>query len=460
MRQRRFNRRRPGGGQRHPQQHDQQQGGQFADQGAPVPTEPGQPPATDAAQPNIVNTTEPQSSATPAVQVTEPSHQQSTQGQPQQNQPPQRQLTPCRGVLEVGEKGFGFLRNPARSFQISPNDIYVSPDMIRKYKLRPGIEVDGKSAPPKKGSPQLVEINTINGDAPEKFMNLKKFDDLTVIQPDERFIMETVPDRYTTRVLDVVAPIGKGTRGLIVAAPRTGKTTLLHHIADAVITNHPDVHTMVLLVDERPEETTDFRRSIKGGEVLASTNDQTIEDHVRTAKMAIERAKRLVEAGKDVFVVLDSITRLARAFNNYIGSTGRTMTGGLDARAMEQPRRIFASARNTEEAGSLTIVATALIETGSRMDELIFQEFKGTGNMELVLDRKIAEQRYWPAVDINMSGTRREELLLTPPELEAIARMRRALAGAPPVEAIQKLLNGLSKLKTNKEFLIAVGKGG
>jgi transcription termination factor Rho len=256
--------------------------------------------------------------------------------------------------------------------------------------------------------------------------------------------------------MDLIAPIGKGTRGLIVAAPRTGKTTLLHHVADAILTNHPDVHTMVLLVDERPEETTDFRRSIKGGEVIASTNDQTIEEHVRTAKMAIERAKRMVEFGRDVFIVLDSITRLARAFNNYIGSTGRTMTGGLDARAMEQPRRIFASARKAEEGGSLTIIATALIETGSRMDELIFQEFKGTGNLELVLDRKIAEQRYWPAVDINASGTRREELLLSPKELEGITRLRRALSGAPPVEAIQKLLNGLGKLKTNKEFLKAM----
>ncbi len=360
---------------------------------------------------------------------------------------------PAKGVLEVGEKGFGFLRNPSKSFQISPNDIYVSPDIIRRYRLRPGLEIDGKAAPPKKGSPQLVDITTINGQPPEKFQTLKKFDDLTVIQPDERFVLETVPDRLTTRVMDIIAPIGKGQRGLIVAAPRTGKTTLLHHVADAILSNHPDVHTMVLLVDERPEETTDFRRSIKGGEVIASTNDQTIEDHVRTAKIAIERAKRIVEFGGDVFVVLDSITRLARAFNNYIGSTGRTMTGGLDARAMEQPRRIFASARNTEEAGSLTIIATALVDTGSRMDELIFQEFKGTGNLELVLDRKIAEQRYWPAVDINLSGTRREELLLPPKDLEAVARLRRALSEAPPVEAIQKVLNGLTKIKTNKEFL-------
>ena len=373
--------------------------------------------------------------------------------------PVQQQSRPelvAKGVLEVGEKGFGFLRNPARSYQVSPNDIYVSPDMIRRHRLRAGLEIEGRAAPPRKGSPQLVEIKNINGQPLDKYASLKKFDDLTSINPTERYVLETVPDRYTTRVMDIVAPIGKGTRGLIVASPRTGKTTLLHHIADAVITNHPDAHTIVLLVDERPEETTDFRRSIKGGEVIASTNDQTIEDHVRTAKMAIERAKRMVEFGRDVFIVLDSITRLARAFNNYMGSTGRTMTGGLDACAMEQPRRIFASARKAEEGGSLTIIATALVDTGSRMDELIFQEFKGTGNSELMLDRKIAEQRYWPAVDINMSGTRREELLLSAAELEGVTRLRRALSGTPPLEAIQKLLNGLSKLKTNKEFLKAI----
>ena len=385
-----------------------------------------------------------------------------------ENQPPPAPVAPpvaprpgppelvAKGVLEVGEKGFGFLRNPARSYQVSPNDIYVSPDVIRRHRLRAGLEIEGRAAPPRKGSPQLIEIKTINGQPLEKYTSLKKFDDLTSINPTERYVLETVPDRYTTRVMDIVAPIGKGTRGLIVASPRTGKTTLLHHIADAILTNHPDAHTIVLLVDERPEETTDFRRSIKGGEVIASTNDQPLEDHVRTAKMAIERAKRLVEFGRDVFIVLDSITRLARAFNNFMGSTGRTMTGGLDARAMEQPRRIFASARKAEEGGSLTIIATALVDTGSRMDELIFQEFKGTGNSELMLDRKIAEQRYWPAVDINMSGTRREELLLSPSELEGVTRLRRALSGAPPLEAIQKLLNGLSKLKTNKEFLKAI----
>jgi transcription termination factor Rho len=397
---------------------------------------------------------EQQQSAAPAKVETQPPHP-SPQPEPAPSRPAPVEI-PARGVLEVGEKGFGFLRNPARSFQVSPNDIYVSPDMIRRWRLRAGIEIDGRAAPPRKGSPQLVEIRTINGQPLEKYLHLKKFDDLTSINPNQRFTLETAPDRMTTRVVDLVAPIGKGTRGLIVAAPRTGKTTLLHHIADAVLTNHPEAHVIVLLVDERPEETTDFRRSIKGGEVIASTNDQPIEDHVRTARMAIERARRLVEYGKDVFVVLDSITRLARAFNNYIGSTGRTMSGGLDARAMEQPRRIFASARKAEEGGSLTIVATALIETGSRMDELIFQEFKGTGNSELVLARKIAEQRYWPAVDINASGTRREELLISPKDLEAIARLRRALSELDPVDALPRLLTGLSKFKTNKEFLKAV----
>ena len=406
-------------------------------QSQPVNQPPATPPAPTPATPPASGSPQPQ------------------QHQGQQSRPPQPELV-AKGVLEVGEKGFGFLRNPARSFQVSPNDIYVSPDVIRRHRLRAGLEIEGRAAPPRKGSPQLVEIKTINGQPLEKYASLKKFDDLTSINPTERYVMETVPDRYTTRVIDIVAPIGKGTRGLIVASPRTGKTTLLHHIADAVLTNHPDAHTIVLLVDERPEETTDFRRSIKGGEVIASTNDQPLEDHVRTAKMAIERAKRLVEFGRDVFIVLDSITRLARAFNNFMGSTGRTMTGGLDARAMEQPRRIFASARKAEEGGSLTIIATALVDTGSRMDELIFQEFKGTGNSELMLDRKIAEQRYWPAVDINMSGTRREELLLSPTELEGVTRLRRALSGAPPLEAIQKLLNGLSKLKTNKEFLKAI----
>jgi transcription termination factor Rho len=356
------------------------------------------------------------------------------------------------GILEIADKGFGFLRSRERRYQPSQEDVFVPPDLIRRYKLRPGLEIVGTTALSQKGKPQLAEIETLNGVSLEKYSKLPVFDDLVTINPDERFVLETVPDRMTTRVVDLIAPIGKGTRGLIVSPPRAGKTTLLQHIAQAVTTNHPDVTVIILLVDERPEEVTDFRRAVKA-EVVASSNDMPIDEHVRISRLTMERVRRMVEFGKDVFLLLDSITRMARAYNNYLGSTGRTMTGGLDVRAMEFPRKFFASARNIEHGGSLTIIATALVDTGSRMDELIFQEFKGTGNMELVLDRKIAEQRYWPAVDINLSGTRREELLLQPKELEAVARLRRALAGAPPVEAIQKLLTGLSKFKTNAEFL-------
>src|SRR6266705_148823 len=304
--------------------------------------------------------------------------------------------------------------------------------------------------------PQLVKLLTINGEEPTKYQGLRPFEELTTINPNKKIKLETVPDRFTTRIMDLMTPLGMGQRGLIVAPPRTGKTTLLHHIAEAVAKNHPEMELIILLVDERPEEVTDFRRSHPTAQLMASSNDADIKSHTRISQLAIERAKRLVEAGKHVFILLDSITRTARAFNNAMGGGGRTMSGGIDACAMEIPRKIFAAARNTEEAGSLTIVATALIETGSRMDELIFQEFKGTGNMEMVLDRKISDQRIYPAIDINASGTRREELLLAPKDLEAITRLRRALSGAPPVEAIQKLLNGLGKLKTNKEFLKAM----
>jgi transcription termination factor Rho len=276
---------------------------------------------------------------------------------------------------------------------------------------------------------------------------------LTTINPNKRIKLETVSDRYTTRVMDLMTPLGMGQRGLIVAPPRTGKTTLLQHIADAVVKNNPEMKLIILLVDERPEEVTDFRRSCPQAEIMASSNDSDIKSHTRIAQLAVERAKRLVEAGKDVFILLDSITRTARAFNNATGGGGRTMSGGIDARAMEIPRKLFAAARNTEEAGSLTIVATALIETGSRMDELIFQEFKGTGNMELVLDRKISDQRTYPAVDIFLSGTRREELLLPPFELEKVNMIRRGLAGHKPVEAIERLLMFVKKFPTNAQML-------
>src|SRR6266576_2633273 len=325
------------------------------------------------------------------------------------------------GIIEISGKGFGFLRDPKRNFVQAPQDIFVTPEIVRRFGLRDGMWIYGETRRGNRG-PQLIKL-------------------------------ETVPDRYTTRIMDLMTPLGMGQRGLIVAPPRTGKTTLLHHIADAVVKNHPEMKLIILLVDERPEEVTDFKRSHPKSEIIASSNDSDIKSHTRIAQLAVERAKRLVEAGKDVFILLDSITRTARAFNNAMGGGGRTMSGGIDARAMETPRKIFAAARNTEEAGSLTIVATALIETGSRMDELIFQEFKGTGNMEMVLDRKISDQRIYPSVDIFLSGTRREELLLQPWELEKINLIRRGLAGHKPNEAIERLLMFVKKFPTNTEML-------
>jgi len=356
------------------------------------------------------------------------------------------------GIIEISGKGFGFLRDPKRNFVQTPQDIFVTPEIVRRFGLRDGMWIYGETRRGNRG-PQLTKLLTINGEEPPKYQGLRPFEELTTINPNKRIKLETVPDRYTTRIMDLMTPLGMGQRGLIVAPPRTGKTTLLHHIAEAVTKNHKEVHVIILLVDERPEEVTDFRRSHPTAELMASSNDSDIKSHTRIAQLAIERAKRLVEAGKHVFILLDSITRTARAFNNAMGGGGRTMSGGIDARAMEIPRKIFAAARNTEEAGSLTIVATALIETGSRMDELIFQEFKGTGNMEMVLDRKISDQRIYPAVDIFLSGTRREELLLQPWELEKINLIRRGLAGHKPEEAIQRLLMFVKKFPTNAEML-------
>ena len=356
------------------------------------------------------------------------------------------------GIIEISGKGFGFLRDPKRNFVQTPQDIFVTPEIVRRFALRDGMWVQGETRRGNRG-PQLMRLNKINDDEPTKYQDLVPFEELTTINPNKRIKLETVPDRYTTRIMDLMTPLGMGQRGLIVAPPRTGKTTLLHHIADAVTKNHPEMKLIILLVDERPEEVTDFRRSCPGAEIMASSNDSDIKSHTRIAQLAAERAKRMVEAGKHVFILLDSITRTARAFNNATGGGGRTMSGGIDARAMEIPRKIFAAARNTEEAGSLTIVATALIETGSRMDELIFQEFKGTGNMELVLDRKISDQRIYPAVDIFLSGTRREELLLQPWELEKINLIRRGLAGHKPGEAIERLLMFVKKFPTNTQML-------
>jgi transcription termination factor Rho len=373
-------------------------------------------------------------------------------GSPDNGDRPPQELEFGEGIIEISGKGFGFLRDPKRNFVQTPQDIFVTPEIVRRFALRDGMWVQGETRRGNRG-PQLMRLNKINDDEPTKYQDLRPFEELTTINPDKRIKLETVPDRYTTRIMDLMTPLGMGQRGIIVAPPRTGKTTLLHHIADAVTKNHPEMKLIILLVDERPEEVTDFRRSCPGAEIMASSNDSDIKSHTRIAQLAIERSKRMVEAGKHVFILLDSITRTARAFNNATGGGGRTMSGGIDSRAMEIPRKIFAAARNTEEAGSLTIVATALIETGSRMDELIFQEFKGTGNMELVLDRKISDSRVYPAVDIFLSGTRREELLLQSWELEKINLIRRGLAGHKPQEAIERLLMFVKKFPTNTQML-------
>ncbi|MFA6563169.1 MAG: transcription termination factor Rho [Verrucomicrobiia bacterium] len=365
------------------------------------------------------------------------------------------------GVLEFAEKGYGFLRNPVKAFQPTPLDPFVPADMIRQFRLREGLVIRGETGQPDRNrgrsSPPLVKIETLSGMPPEKWNDVKSFDKLTPINPKERFVFETTPDIVTMRVVDLLAPIGKGQRALIVSPPRTGKTTLLQQMATAVSKNHPETYVIILLIDERPEEVTDWRRTVKG-EVIASSNDMPLESHVRVSRLAAEMAKRRVEMGQDVFMLLDSITRMGRAFNSVTGTSGRTMTGGLDSRALEIPKRIFGAARKAEEGGSLTTVASALIETGSRMDEFIFQEFKGTGNMELVLNRKVAEQRIWPAMDIGQSGTRREELLIPPADLEKIALLRRGIVGMPPEAAMGGLVNALSKTKSNKEFLTQLGR--
>jgi transcription termination factor Rho len=357
------------------------------------------------------------------------------------------------GYLEIAEKGFGFLRSAKNGFQPKPTDIFVTPDTIKKNFLREGCLVTGTLQPPHRGnSPQLREVTAVNEMPFSDYTKSVRFENLTTIDPIEKFNLETAPDQYETRIIDLVTPIGKGTRGLIVAPPRTGKTTILKQIANAVTTNHPDVYVLVLLIDERPEEVTDFQRSVKA-EVVASSNDQDLETHVRLSRFMIERCRRMVESGKDVLVLLDSITRVARAYNSVHGGSGRTMSGGVDARALEIPRKIFASARKIEEGGSLTIIATALVDTGSRMDELIFQEFKGTGNMELVLDRKLADRRLFPAIDIPKSGTRKEEKLFAAKNIEAIRKLRRMMVDLNPIEAMETLLAALKKHKTNDELL-------
>jgi transcription termination factor Rho len=362
------------------------------------------------------------------------------------------QLTITQGVLELHPKGFGFLRNPARHYAAQPNDTYVPAPLVQRFSLREGLLVGGATEPPRKGSgPRLTSIEQIEGFEPKKF-SLRDFNELTPIDPHEKINLEFGSEPLTTRVMDLFTPIGKGQRGLIVAPPRVGKTILLQHIAQSVSKNHPEMHLIVLLIDERPEEVTEMRRTIRG-EVIASSSDRDANNHVRTAELVMERAKRLAESGQQAFVLLDSLTRLARAYNKTTANGGRTMSGGLDSRALDVPKRLFGSARAFEEGGSLTVLGTALIETGSRMDDVIFEEFKGTGNMELMLDRKLADRRIFPAIDLAASGTRKEERLLAPETLRKVQLMRRHLIDLPPVQAMETLLMQLGKAPTNQAFL-------
>jgi transcription termination factor Rho len=361
------------------------------------------------------------------------------------------------GMLELAPKGFGFLRVPHKNFEQARDDVFVSPESIRKHNLRLGQWIHGNYQEGPRG-PQLVEITAVNGTPPEEAAKFPHFDELKAINPTKRISFETTPERFTTRVVDIMAPVGRGQRGLVVSPPRSGKTTLLLHMAEAVREKYDEsIHLMVLLVDERPEEVTEFRRTLPGAEIYASSNDEQPRNHCRIAELAIERAKRLVEAGKDVFLLMDSITRLARAYNNTMNNRGRgTGSGGITIGALEVPRRLFAAARNTRGGGSLTILATALIQTNSRADEAIFMEFKGTGNMELVLDRKIAENYIYPAVDIFKSGTRREELLIPEHMLHKIHLIRRGLSGHRPVEAMERLLFFLKKFPNNPQMLLEI----
>ena len=357
------------------------------------------------------------------------------------------------GVLEMHPNGYGFLRDPASNFTRERTDPFVPGTMIEKFALREGVMLTGMVQRHRRGQgPRLKELLDVDGMAPEDYTKVKAFDDLTPINPEEWLQLETGQIPISTRVMDLLTPLGKGQRALIVAPPRTGKTILIQHISNAVTTNYPEIAMIVLLVDERPEEVTDMQRIIKG-EVFASSLDRDVESHVRLAQLTVERCKRLAEMGKDVFMLLDSITRLARAFNKWVGNTGRTMTGGVDIKAMDIPKKLFATARAFEEGGSLTVVGTALIDTGSRMDDLIFQEFKGTGNMELVLDRKLSDRRVWPAIDIEQSGTRREEKLLPPETLNAATMLRRTLSTMHHVEAMEQLTTKLNKFKSNAEFI-------
>lgn len=368
------------------------------------------------------------------------------------------------GTLQILPDGFGFLRSPEYHYLSCPDDIYVSPSQIRKFNLKNGSVVSGQIRPPKENERYfaLLRVETVNGIDPGKNAQRIQFDDLTALHPDTRIRMEHEPAEFSTRVVDMMVPIGFGQRGLIVSPPRAGKTMLLQNMARAVIHNYPEAYVIMLLIDERPEEVTDMEREVKGErcEVISSTFDEPASRHIQVTDMVLEKAKRLVECGTDVVIFLDSITRLGRAWNSECPQSGKTLTGGLDANAMQKPKAFFGSARKVEEGGSLTILATALIDTGSRMDEVIFEEFKGTGNMEIVLDRSLVDRRIWPAIDINRSGTRREEKLLDPDEFDRICTIRRALSDMNTPDAMEMLVGRLKKHKTNTEFLMSVKAGG
>jgi transcription termination factor Rho len=360
----------------------------------------------------------------------------------------------AEGVLEILPDGYGFLRSPDYNYLPGPDDIYVSPSQIRKFDLKTGDTISGQVRPPHEGEKYfaLVKIEAVNFESPDEARNKILFDNLTPLYPQERLKLETTRDNVSSRVMDLLTPLGKGQRGLIVSPPRAGKTMLLQQVANSITTNHPEVVLMVLLIDERPEEVTDMQRSVKG-EVISSTFDEPAARHVQVAEMVIEKAKRLVEHKRDVVILLDSITRLARAYNTIVPPSGKVLSGGVDSNALQRPKRFFGSARNIEEGGSLTIIATALIDTGSRMDDVIFEEFKGTGNSEIILERKLVDKRVFPAIDIQRSGTRKEELLIPKEDLQRIWVLRKVLNPLSPVEAMELLIDKLSKTRANGEFL-------
>ena len=364
------------------------------------------------------------------------------------------------GVLETLPDGFGFLRAPDYNYLPGPDDIYVSPSQIRKFDLHTGDTVSGVIRPPKEGERYfaLIKVEALNFEPPEKAKDKVFFENLTPLYPQEKLNLETDGENLSGRVMDLLTPIGKGQRGLIVAPPRTGKTMLLQNLANSITKNHPEVYLIVLLIDERPEEVTDMQRSVRG-EVVSSTFDEPAQRHVQVAEMVIEKAKRLVEHKKDVVILLDSVTRLARAYNTIVPTSGKVLSGGVDSNALQRPKRFFGAARNIEEGGSLTIIATALIDTGSRMDEVIFEEFKGTGNMEIHLDRKLTDRRVFPSIDIQKSGTRKEELLLPREDLQRVWVLRKVLTPLSPTEAMELLLSRMVKTKSNSEFLAAMASG-